>query len=983
MATEIGSAYLAILPSAKGFGRRLGAQVNGPTEKAGRGAGKRFGGGMVAAAAKFAGPLAAAFAGVKILGGLKESVDLASDLNEAGTKTEAIFGKKGAKALEEFAKGSAKRLGQTKLEVLDAAGTFGTFGKAAGLSGKDLVKFSTGFNTLSTDLASFFNTSPEEAMQAISSGLRGETEPLRKYGVLLNDATLKQEAMKQGLIKTTKDALTPQQKVLAAQAVIYRQTKDAQGDFAKTSGGLANQQRILSAQWKESKTRLGQALLPTVLKVVTTINDRFFPALDNIRGIFGEIAGPVIKTVTGGFRAFFATLERGEGDVTSSGLAGFMERVANLIKFQVLPGIRSLGDSLRATALPALRSLADFLKARILPALKSLGEFITATVLPGLASFGSFIATQVLPRLIGIGEAVGRLVATVLPIVLRIFGELRDQIVANLPAIKDAFHSIGEVVKDVLDFIRKRIDVVTTITGKIWDKWGDKITALVGTTFGTVIKVISGALKVVSGIVKVVTGVMTGDWKKAGDGIKSITEGLRRILKAIFENIRRQIQIILGDLIEKLIRKWNDFLSWSGRTLKNGLAKVKEYVLAPVRAARDGITSLMTSIKRKFEDGVDKIGAAWDGLKAKAKAPISFMINTVLNKGLIGAFNWVAGKIGVSKIGAIKIKGFDRGGYTGPGGKYEPAGVVHRGEVVFDQDAVAKAGGPGRLDAFRKSLKSGSTKLPGYAGGGVVGGIIEKTINWISRLKDRLTAPLKKIADIGSSKWAELPKAAARSLGSGLVAKIKASPNAIQTFFSGGGGGSGKLPAVGKAGGAGFGGAVAVARKYGASPVSPHRDPQGDRAFDAMIGIPGGRKIVAALLSNRGKFGIKYLIHNMRIWSARNWGGRRYTPITTSGDYRHVRHVHASFYAKGTKNAKRGLAWVGERGPELVNFKGGERVYDARKSAELAGSSSGGDVIVQGSVFGDAQAFARVVRREIDASARSARLRANYTPVPG
>ena len=287
MAVEIGTAYLAVLPSAKGFGKKLEADVGGETRRSGEKAGKHFGGGMIAAAGKFVGPLAALFAGAKIVEGLKESVEGASDLAEAGTKVNQVFGKEGAKALDKFTQGSAKKLGQTKLQVLDAASTFGVFGKAAGLSGKDLVDFSTQFSTLSTDMASFFNTSPEDAMQAISAGLRGESEPLRRYGVLLDDASLRQEALKQGLIKTTKQALTPQQKVLAAQALIMKQTKDAQGDFARTSGGLANQQRILSAQWAEMKTNLGAKLLPVVTWAVTLFNDRFFPALDAGRSVVG------------------------------------------------------------------------------------------------------------------------------------------------------------------------------------------------------------------------------------------------------------------------------------------------------------------------------------------------------------------------------------------------------------------------------------------------------------------------------------------------------------------------------------------------------------------------------------------------------------------------------------------------------------------------------------------------------------------------
>lgn len=196
----------------------------------------------------------------------------ASDLSETQSKVGFIFGDS-AKAVEAFADTAATSYGQTKQQALDAAATFATFGKSAGLTGQDLVGFSTKFTGLASDLASFNNTSPQEAIDAIGAALRGETEPLRKYGVLLDDATMRQEAMALGLTKTTTQALTPQQKVLAAQALIYKQTTTAQGDFQRTSGGLANQQRILTAQIENTKTELGAALLPIMLKVVNAARE--------------------------------------------------------------------------------------------------------------------------------------------------------------------------------------------------------------------------------------------------------------------------------------------------------------------------------------------------------------------------------------------------------------------------------------------------------------------------------------------------------------------------------------------------------------------------------------------------------------------------------------------------------------------------------------------------------------------------------------
>ena len=90
---------------------------------------------------------------------------------------------------------------------------------------------------------------------------------------MLNDATLKQKAMEMGMIKTTKDAITPQQKALASYQVILEQTSDAQGDFARTSDGLANQQRILTAQIEDLKAEIGEGFLPVAQAATKGLTD--------------------------------------------------------------------------------------------------------------------------------------------------------------------------------------------------------------------------------------------------------------------------------------------------------------------------------------------------------------------------------------------------------------------------------------------------------------------------------------------------------------------------------------------------------------------------------------------------------------------------------------------------------------------------------------------------------------------------------------
>ena len=234
-------------------------------------------------------PAAAALSGLAVVS--KRAVNAASDLAEAQAAVGVIFGAS-ADEIEDFSKTAATNIGQSRRQVLQAAQTFGAFGKQAGLSGDALAKFSTDFVALASDLASFKDTSPEEAITAIGAALRGEAEPIRRYNVLLDDATLRQKAVELQLIKTTKEALTPQNKVLAAQAAIYEQTRDAQGDFARTSDGVANSSRTLTAQLEDVSASFGDALLPAIEAVLPLAKDFADWAKKN-PGVFQAIAAAI------------------------------------------------------------------------------------------------------------------------------------------------------------------------------------------------------------------------------------------------------------------------------------------------------------------------------------------------------------------------------------------------------------------------------------------------------------------------------------------------------------------------------------------------------------------------------------------------------------------------------------------------------------------------------------------------------------------
>jgi hypothetical protein len=191
---------------------------------------------------------------------LNRTVQVATNVAEETSKSFQVFGDS-AQSIIDFAKG-ASSLGLAEDQALQAAAGFGSLFKVIGSSEEEAAGFSKNLTKLAADMASFNNTTVDEALIALSAGLRGESEPLKRFAVFLNDATLKQEALNAGIIKSTKGTLQPAAKALAAYNVILKQTTQQQGDFARTAGGLANLSRIVTAQATNLAGAIGKSFEP-------------------------------------------------------------------------------------------------------------------------------------------------------------------------------------------------------------------------------------------------------------------------------------------------------------------------------------------------------------------------------------------------------------------------------------------------------------------------------------------------------------------------------------------------------------------------------------------------------------------------------------------------------------------------------------------------------------------------------------------------
>lgn len=191
-------------------------------------------------------------------------INLASNLNESINAIKVVFGT-ASKEIEDFWKVSAKTVGLSTQEFNKLATPIGAFLQNLWQGSSQAAKETINLTQKAADLASVYNTSVSDALSAIQSWLKGESNPLERFWVTLSDAAIKAYALRTWLVEAGKE-MTDQQKLTARLWALYEQTSKVQWDFANTSNQLANNQRIISAQLKDIWASLWTIFLPIVNK---------------------------------------------------------------------------------------------------------------------------------------------------------------------------------------------------------------------------------------------------------------------------------------------------------------------------------------------------------------------------------------------------------------------------------------------------------------------------------------------------------------------------------------------------------------------------------------------------------------------------------------------------------------------------------------------------------------------------------------------
>jgi hypothetical protein len=221
--------------------------------------------------------------GAAMFSAAKDAVDYGETLNAVFV----TFGKEGAQEIEKLAETSAKTYGLTKTDFNKMAVSFSSFAKKLATPNKKATKIVADLSQRVADFASVMNLEVPDAAAKFASALAGETEPMKKFGINISDAAIKLFALENNIGKVG-GKLTEDQKSVARYGLLMKETSIYAGDFANTSDSLANQQKILKAEFNNVKIAIGTALLPIFQRLVKFISEQILPVIQKFVDAIGE-----------------------------------------------------------------------------------------------------------------------------------------------------------------------------------------------------------------------------------------------------------------------------------------------------------------------------------------------------------------------------------------------------------------------------------------------------------------------------------------------------------------------------------------------------------------------------------------------------------------------------------------------------------------------------------------------------------------------
>ena len=718
MATELGSAFISVGLGTNTLAGDIKKAFNGAGdvgEQAGKAAGGKFGGAV--------GVAAAAVGALGIGAFFKSAIDGAGTLEQSVGAIDAVF-KGSAGQMHEWSKSAATDVGLTSNEFNELGTLIGAQLKNGGTAMDELAPKTNELITTGADLASMFGGTTADAVGALSSALKGERDPIEAYGVSLNQAKIDAEAASLGFAKVG-GTLSAEATQAATLSLIMKQTADAHGNFASEADTLAGKQQRLNAVWENGKTQIGAALLPAVSALTGALLSALGPAMVG--------AQVVVRELIGGFTAMGAAFKAGDGDITSSGFAGVMERIGGVAR-TVFDTLREVGGSLGASFGPLIPQVLSLLSAfsplgllfkviqPVLPQLVGLftqlgsivagvlGTALTAVtpIITMLVAQLSAMAIQFMPMVTQLVGMLGAGLAQLAPVIGGVIAQLAPLIMSLvsqlMPIIMELVAAVFPILISILGDVIGAIGPLITIIAGLLIPIIQALMPVVVTVFGVIADVIRSAMQIVQGIIQVVTGIISGDWSQVWTGIGNIFKG---IWETIVNLVRGALQIVgqvvisglgmIGNFVGSTLADIGRFFADTWNNVVNGVSGMIGNVVGffsgligkitgaignagnalfsvgknIVQGLIDGIGSMMGSIGRAVLSIVPEAirGPFEDLLGIHSPSRVFMGYGVNIGQGLINGLDAMHGKIAGSVTGLVDVPSVPTFG----AGAYSPA----------------------------------------------------------------------------------------------------------------------------------------------------------------------------------------------------------------------------------------------------------------------------------------------------------------------
>lgn len=522
----------------------------------------------------------------KLINIAKEGIELASQLEEVQNVVEVSFGNM-TQDVEEFSKKALYSLGMSELTAKKMASTFMAMSNGMGIAAKDGRNMALQLTALAADMASFYNVSQEVAQTALNSIFTGETETLKKFGIVLTETNLKAFALSRGITKSY-SSMTEAEKVALRYNYVLQATANAQGDFARTSGSWANQTRLLKEQLNILKTALGQILIAVILPLVKALNAllSFIISIGRAIGsLFGKKTGMVktisdANTITGGLAGKADSVSDGFEKANQSAkklqrtIAAFDELNVLNPKDQGNSSSTDLSGGGFDLGIPEYDYNAELGKAN------SFFDKLEQAVVKFFnkiknSPFGKWLSATI--KLIG--QTFKNIYDTILKPIIENIGNSFSNLWNE--HLKPFFGELGELLGNIGIILLAQLDMFLIFINFLVDTFGPVISDIFNIVWNTIMEVVNNIIDIIKDVMSIFNGlidflvnIFTGQWEDALGNLVDIGKDAFRLLVDV---IRVPVNIIIG-ILNTIARAFVEVVNWIVRAINKIHVEIPSWV---------------------------------------------------------------------------------------------------------------------------------------------------------------------------------------------------------------------------------------------------------------------------------------------------------------------------------------------------------------------------------------------------------------------